>query len=177
MVRALGVDPGTRSFDLVVVEGPRVVWEKSIDTVEVAQNPQKLLKAIEEASPVDIVAGPSGYGTPVVCNEDIVDVKRFALEILLLSTERDIEEGLSRGELGIAVYSALARVVEALWRSGLRVCYIPSVILLPTVPIHRKLNRVDMGTADKLAVTALAISTLFSFLCTGTVGSRITEGI
>lgn len=157
MVRALGVDPGTRSFDLVVVEGPRVVWEKSIDTVEVAQNPQKLLKAIEEASPVDIVAGPSGYGTPVVCNEDIVDVKRFALEILLLSTERDIEEGLSRGELGIAVYSALARVVEALWRSGLRVCYIPSVILLPTVPVHRKLNRVDMGTADKLAVTALAI--------------------
>jgi len=157
MARALGIDPGTRSFDLVVVDGPRVVWEKSIDTIDVAKDPQKLLDAIEEAEPVDIVAGPSGYGTPVVCNEDILDARRFAIEILLLSTERDLEEGLARGELGIAVYNALARVVEALWRSRWRVCYIPSVILLPTVPPHRKLNRVDMGTADKLAVTALAV--------------------
>ncbi len=157
MARALGIDPGTRSFDLVVVDGPRVVWEKSIDTIDVAKDPQKLLDAIEEAEPVDIVAGPSGYGTPVVCNEDILDARRFAIEILLLSTERDLEEGLAHGELGIAVYNALARVVEALWRSRWRVCYIPSVILLPTVPPHRKLNRVDMGTADKLAVTALAV--------------------
>ncbi len=157
MARALGIDPGTRSFDLVVIDGPRVVWEKSIDTVDIARDPKKLLEAIEEAGPVDIVAGPSGYGTPVVCNEDILDARRFAIEILLLSTEKDIEEGLTRGELGIAVYSALARVVEALWRSRWRVCYIPSVILLPTVPLYRKLNRVDMGTADKLAVTALAV--------------------
>ncbi len=157
MARALGIDPGTRSFDLVVVDGPKVVWERSIDTIDVAKDPQKLLDAIEEAEPVDIIAGPSGYGTPVVCNDDILDARRFAIEILLLSTERDLGEGLARGELGIAVYSALAKVVEALWRSRKRVCYIPSVILLPTVPLHRKLNRIDMGTADKLAITALAV--------------------
>ena len=35
--------------------------------------------------------------------------------------------------------------------------YTPGVIHLPTVPAHRKVNRVDLGTADKVAAAALAI--------------------
>ena len=35
--------------------------------------------------------------------------------------------------------------------------YTPGVIHLDTVPDHRKLNRVDMGTADKLCAVALGI--------------------
>jgi predicted butyrate kinase (DUF1464 family) len=93
----------------------------------------------------------------VICNEDIKDPRTFALEVLLLTPKEQLEGGLRRGHAGIAVYKALADVVEELWREKLNVCYIPSVILLPTVPTHRKLNRIDMGTADKLAVTALAI--------------------
>ena len=157
MVRALGVDPGTRSFDLVIVEGDTVVWEKSIDTMDVARNPSVLVKAIEEAGPVDIVAGPSGYGTPVICNEDIVDPERFALEILLLTSREQIEEGLRRGHVGIMVYKALAEVAVELWKRKLPVCYIPGVVHLPTVPWWRKLNKIDMGTADKMAVTVLAV--------------------
>ena len=157
MVRALGIDPGTKSFDLVVIDGPKVIYEQSIETIEVARNPKVIINAIESIDNVDIIVGPSGYGTPVVCNEDIVDAERFAIELLLLSSKEDIIEGVKRSELGMAVYDAIAKVVKYLWRSKYRVCYIPSVILLPTVPLHRKINRVDMGTADKLAVTALAI--------------------
>ncbi|MET1160103.1 MAG: DUF1464 family protein [Thermoprotei archaeon] len=157
MVRALGIDPGTGSFDLVVVEKDRVVWEESIDTPLIAKNPGVLVEAVEKAGQVDIIAGPSGYGTPVVCNNDIIDPYRFAVEVLLLSKPRDIDEGVRRGELGIMVYKALAEVVRELWKRKLPVCYIPSVILLPTIPRYRKINKIDMGTADKLAVTVLAV--------------------
>jgi predicted butyrate kinase (DUF1464 family) len=156
-IKALGIDPGTKSFDLVVIEGEKVVAEESLETEEVARDPSKLVKVVDRLGPVDIIAGPSGYGTPVVCNKDIIDPRRFALEILLLTPEEELRKGLKRGHAGIAVYKALADVVEELWRKELNVCYIPSVILLPTVPFYRKVNKIDMGTADKLAVTALAI--------------------
>ncbi len=157
LARALGIDPGTKSFDLVVIDNDRVVWEKSIETADIARDPKVLIEAIEEAGRVDLIAGPSGYGTPIVCNEDIIDPYTFALEILLLTRREDIEEGMERGEPGIAVYKAIADTVAVLWEKRARVCYIPSVILLPTVPRYRKINRIDMGTADKMAIAVLGV--------------------
>jgi predicted butyrate kinase (DUF1464 family) len=157
LARALGIDPGTASFDLVVVDGERIVWEESIPSSVVAENPGVLVEAVNRAGRVDIIAGPSGYGSPVICNDEIVDPYTYALEVLLLTRREDLEEGFRRGEKGIYVYKALADTVVEFWRRGLNVCYIPSIILLPTIPLYRKLNRLDMGTADKLAVTALAL--------------------
>ena len=157
MSRALGIDPGTKSFDLVVIDGDKVIWEKSIETMDIARDPEILIRSIEEAGEVDLIAGPSGYGTPIICNEDIVDPYTFALEVLLLTSKKDLEDGLRRGEPGIAVYKALADAVAILWKKRMRVCYIPSVILLPTVPSYRKINRVDMGTADKMAIAVLGV--------------------
>jgi predicted butyrate kinase (DUF1464 family) len=36
--------------------------------------------------------------------------------------------------------------------------FLPGVIHLPTVPVQRKLNRIDLGTPDKLCVAVLALS-------------------
>ena len=55
---------------------------------------------------------------------------------------------------GIAGLSALLRVLA---RSSLPVVLTPGVLHLPTVPPHRKVNRVDMGTADKVCAVALAV--------------------
>nr|MEB3816607.1 DUF1464 family protein [Desulfurococcales archaeon] len=77
MPRVLGVDPGTRSFDLALVENGRVVWEASIDTVRVARDPGVLLEAIREAGEVDAIAAPSGYGVPVTLSHEVVDPERF----------------------------------------------------------------------------------------------------
>jgi len=156
-MKALGIDPGTRSFDLVVIEKDRVIWENSIDTITVAEKPESLVEAIEAAGEIDIIAGPSGYGVPVTFNENIVDPYRFALEVLLLTREKDLKYGIELGELGIRVYEAITKVVVELRRRNLPVCYIPSCILLPTIPPHRKINKLDMGTADKMATAVLGV--------------------
>jgi len=156
-MKALGIDPGTRSFDLTVVDGEEVVWEDSIDTTAIAENPQSLTEAIEEANEVDIIVGPSGYGVPITFNRDIIDPRRFALEVLLLTRDEDLRSGVEKDELGIRVYEAIVKVVVDLWRRNLPVCYIPSCILLPTIPAYRKINKLDMGTADKMAVAALGV--------------------
>ncbi len=151
------MDPGTKSFDLVVVEDDRVVWERSVDTVRVAEEPSSLVEAVEEAGDVDLIAGPSGYGAPLIYNHEIIDPEVFAREVLLLTRKEDLEEGIKRGELGIAVYKAIVDVVKEFHARRLPVVYIPSVVLLPTVPTSRKLNKLDMGTADKMAIAALAV--------------------
>jgi predicted butyrate kinase (DUF1464 family) len=93
---------------------------------------------------VDLIAGPSGYGLPLA---RAADVSSDELRLAYLSAPGE------RGGLG--GWGALAR---ALAGSGLPVVLTPGVIHLPTVPDHRKVNRVDLGTADKVCATALAIA-------------------
>ncbi len=159
MVRVVGIDPGTASFDLVLLDDGFIVDEKSIPTPDIARDPQILVEAVSEFDKVDAIAGPSGYGVPVTWNKGIVDPRRFAVEVLLLSTEEQLAQGMATGEIGIMVYQALALAVEEFWKAKLPVVYIPSIVLLPTVPFYRKLGRLDMGTADKMALTLLGIHT------------------
>jgi len=157
LVRVVGVDPGTKTFDVVVVEGDRVVFERSIDTVSVARDPSVLLDVLNSLA-VDYIVGPSGYGVPVTFGSDVRDARRFAVEVLLLSSDEDIRLGVGAGELGVWVYDALAKtVVSLIERYRERVLFIPSVIQLQTIPWYRKVNKVDMGTVDKLASAFLAV--------------------
>ncbi len=93
---------------------------------------------------MDLIAGPSGYGLPLT---RAVDVSSEDLRLAYLSAPG--EPG------GLGGLGALAR---ALTRSGLPVVLTPGVIHLATVPDHRKVNRVDLGTADKVCAAALAIA-------------------
>ncbi len=157
MAKSLGIDPGTKSFDMVLIDKDRILWEKSVPTHKIARDPDILIKAIREIGDYDIITGPSGYGSPVLCNEDIVDPWTYALEILLLTPIKQMEKGLQKQDPGIMVYKALAESVRKLWIKNEPVCYIPSVILLDTVPLKYKLNKIDLGTADKMAATLLGI--------------------
>jgi predicted butyrate kinase (DUF1464 family) len=94
-----------------------------------------------------LIAGPSGYGLPLVHAQDCT-----ARDLALLSLVRPEDHG--RGKQGVLGFSA---VVRALQESRLPIVFLPGAIHLPTVPAHRKINRVDLGSADKLAVAALAL--------------------
>lgn len=156
-MRVAGVDPGTRSFDIVVIEENRVVAQRSIDTPELADKPDLLANTLDELS-VDIIVAPSGYGIPLDRGDNIRDPRRLAIEVLLLSDQGDLHSYDERDRLGVGVYKALADTTVYLvnkYRGS--TVFIPGVIHLPTIPWYRKINKVDMGTADKLAAVFLSV--------------------
>jgi predicted butyrate kinase (DUF1464 family) len=146
VTRAIGIDPGTVSFDVCGRQGDVLFLDATYPTAEVRDDPDLLVEALRAAGPVDLVVGPSGYGLPWT---DVRDLGPEELDLLLLADAGDGPRGTIVGGMG--------RVLEALKDSGLPVCFAPSVLQLPTVPEHRKANRIDMGTADKLCAVALAV--------------------
>ncbi len=146
MTRAIGVDPGTVSFDVCGRDDDDVFFEETYETSDVRDDPGMLVEALSACGPVDLIVGPSGYGLPWT---DVRDVGAEELDLMLLADAADGPRGTIIGGMG--------RVLEALRESGLPVCFAPGVVQLKTVPEHRKANRIDMGTADKLCAVALAV--------------------
>jgi predicted butyrate kinase (DUF1464 family) len=144
MPRVIGIDPGTVSIDVCGLDRGTVFLDRSIPTAQALADPDTFIATLERAGPVDLIAGPSGYGLPLVRAADATDQDR---RLALLAAP---------GETG--GIGGLHHLAEALRRSGLPVVYTPGVIHLETVPGHRKVNRVDMGTADKVATAALGIA-------------------
>jgi len=141
--RVIGIDPGTVSIDLCGLDDGRVFLDESFATGEALADPKRFVALLESRGPVDLIAGPSGYGLPLRRACDLTDA-----DIRLAYLARDNDAG------GIGGLRSLARALAA---SGLPVVFTPGVIHLPTVPAYRKVNRVDMGTADKVCATALAV--------------------
>lgn len=158
-VRVLGIDPGTRSFDLCGLENGAVYYEKILDTMDLARKPKLLIEASEKAMPLDLIAGPSGYGVELTYLQDldIKILKDWYLTYILLLKEEDMKVALRRGDVGIMVYSAMTETAIDMKRRGWPVCYIPGVIQLPTVPAHRKINKLDIGTVDKMCIGVLGV--------------------
>ena len=159
MVKVLGIDPGTRSFDFCGLKDGSVFYEKVIDTLEVAEKPEILVKAVEEVMPLDLIVGPSGYGIKITYLSKIAPdkVEDWYLKNILLLRKEDFEKALERKEIGMMVYSAMTKTAVTMRMKNWNVVYIPGVIHLPTVPKHRKLNKIDMGTADKMCIAVLGV--------------------
>ena len=143
MPRVIGIDPGTINIDLCGLDDGRVFIDRSLPTEEALADPAALVLALEAAQPLDLIAGPSGYGLPLTAARDLTDT-----DIKMAYLAAAGEEG------GIG---GLRSLMRALARSNLPIVVTPGVIHLPSVPSHRKVNRVDMGTADKVCAAALAI--------------------
>jgi predicted butyrate kinase (DUF1464 family) len=143
MPRVIGIDPGTVSLDLCGLEDGRMFLDQSIATEDALADPALVLGLLDRAAPLDLVAGPSGYGLPLTPVSEL--------------TEKDLRLAClaPRGESG--GIGGLSSLMRALTKAPVPVLVTPGVVHLPSVPAHRKINRVDMGTADKVCAVALAI--------------------
>jgi len=159
MTRAAGIDPGTKSMDICAIEDGVVYYENPLDNIELAQEPEKITDAIREALPLDLISGPSGYGVEPTRIEEIPEsvFEEWYYNYILLTTKADILKGIAAGIFGAILYKNMTDFSVWLQREKYPVIFIPSVVELPTVPYYRKINKLDMGTADKLAVTVLGV--------------------
>ncbi len=143
MPRVIGIDPGTVSIDVCGLDNGHLFREHSFPTADALRDPAAFIAHLTDAGRVDLIVGPSGYGLPCVA---AVDLTEDHLRLAFLAAEGE------SGGIG-----GLRTLVRALARSGLPVILTPGVVHLSSVPAHRKVNRVDMGTADKVCATALAV--------------------
>jgi predicted butyrate kinase (DUF1464 family) len=141
-MRAIGIDPGTGSFDFFGMDSGNIILDTSIPVPDVAQNPNVLLDTARSVLPLDMIIGPSGYGLPLTSIRDM--------------TERKLTQ-MVPDDKSIPLYDGIRMVLKLMKEEGFPVYFTPGVIHLQTVPAYRKANKMDMGTADKVCCIALAI--------------------
>ncbi len=145
--RVAGVDPGTVSIDVCALDGGEVLFEDSFPSAELARDPTPLVDALVTRGPFDLVLGPAGYGLPLVRGEAVGE-RELALMLLVRGDEAGTEAGIG----------GMRAMIRGLIGAGLPLVFGPGAIHLPTVPEQRKWNRIDLGTADKVASAALCIA-------------------
>lgn len=143
-MRVAGCDPGSSSLDVVVLDGGAVADQVRFAPADLRADPTAPVKWLDARGPFELVAAPSGYGLPLVRAAAATDA-----QLALMSLCRPDDRGG-----GVAAFSAVARAFRD---ARLPAVFLPGVVHLPTVPAHRKVNRIDLGTPDKLAVAALAL--------------------
>ncbi len=142
MVTAIGIDPGTKSMDLFGFDdaSDEIVIDLAIPRVEVTKDPEIVLDAIRKLDrEIDVIVGPSGYGLPMVKASEATDAEINAATFI---TQADVARRLN--------IVGLRELMFLMKKSNLNIWFPPGVIHLPTVPEYRKINRIDMGTADKV---------------------------
>jgi predicted butyrate kinase (DUF1464 family) len=143
MTRVVGIDPGTVSIDVCGIADGELYLDRTWPTEQALADPDGFIELLTHSGWPDLVAGPSGYGLPLLPAANATDD-----DLRLAFLAAPDEPG------GIGGLRGFAKRLSA---SGLPVVYLPGVIHLDTVPDHRKINRVDLGTADKLCAAALGI--------------------
>jgi predicted butyrate kinase (DUF1464 family) len=146
VARVVGTDPGTSSLDLLLLDAGEVAAQARLSTAELAADPAILSRLLGGWAPIDLIAAPSGYGLPLVRGHECT-----ADHLEQMALVRPDERGREVGVIGFRGW------VRAFQRAGAPLVFLPGGLHLPTIPSYRKANSVDLGTADKVSVAALAL--------------------
>ncbi|GAH20560.1 unnamed protein product, partial [marine sediment metagenome] len=142
--KVIGIDPGSLSWDFFGLENDEIILDASIPTKELMKEPHKAISIIKSIGNVDLIVAPSGFGLPLKNIKDITEKDIFFTLLKFDKKEKDKLIGL--GEV--------LRLIKAEKIPGV---IVPGVKHLPTVPRYRKINKIDLGTADKLCTAVTGI--------------------
>ncbi|MCF2141279.1 MAG: DUF1464 family protein [Candidatus Lokiarchaeota archaeon] len=142
-MRVLGVDPGSVSWDFYgcEIEGDsRVVFfDFTLSSSSIKANPELVVNLIKEQLPLDAIAAPSGFGLPL---RDISNISQHEISLITLHSSKE------QAIMGLSQVLYLLKEVSI--ELSIPIYIIPGVKHFSTVPRYRKINIIDMGTADKV---------------------------
>jgi predicted butyrate kinase (DUF1464 family) len=144
MFRVIGIDPGSLSWDFFGLDHDKIILDTSIPSKELIKEPQKAIAIIKSVERIDLMVAPSGFGLPLKSVDDLTE--KDIQYTLLKFKEEEKEKLLGLGEV--------LRLIKAEKIPGI---IVPGVKHLPTIPRFRKINKIDMGTADKLCTAVTGI--------------------
>ena len=123
-MRILGIDPGTVSFDLCLLDGKEIVYEDSIPSTMVAEKPEEFAQKCLDLN-LDVMIAPSGMGLNNRKLDELTQQEMWELMIV-----RDGEE--------VPVLEGMKKFISIVRETGLELFFLPGVIQLPTVPRWRR---------------------------------------
>ncbi len=148
LVKAIGIDSGTMSMDLLGFDDKdnSLFLDEAIPREIITNNPEKPIEIIKSLGKVDAIVVSSGYGIPFKRAQEASDKE---IEFATFINKDDFERKLK--------IVGLRNLMKLFKSSDLPAYFVPGIIQLSTVPEYRKINRIDIGTSDKLfsAVEAL----------------------
>ncbi len=144
LYRVIGIDPGSKSWDFFGLENKEIILDTSIPSSELIEEPSKALTIIKSVEKIDLIVAPSGFGLPL---KKVIDINEEDIFLALLKFDKKEKNKL----IGLG---EILRLMKAEELPGI---IIPGVKHLPTIPRYRKINKIDMGTADKLCTAVTGI--------------------
>lgn len=152
MVKAIGIDSGTKTMDIFGFDDKdgSIIIDEAIPRDEITKSSKIVLEKLREAQKrvgkIDAILGPSGYGmnfkkAQLASDEEIAEAT--------FVTEADFKRRLRI--IGLRELMILLRDAK-----DLNTYFTQGIIHLVTVPNYRKVNKIDMGTSDKLLSVVLA---------------------
>jgi predicted butyrate kinase (DUF1464 family) len=144
LLRVLGIDPGSKSWDFFGLDNKEIILDTSIPSKEIIDDPCKALRVIKSVEDIDLIVAPSGFGLPL---KKVTDLTEEDIFLALLKFDKKEKDKLI----------GLGEVLHLIKKEQIPAIIVPGVKHLPTIPRYRKINKIDMGTADKLCTAVTGI--------------------
>ncbi len=143
-MKVIGVDPGSSSWDIygINTDTNEVFLDISIESDTILNEPDKFFEILSNEKKIDLLAAPSGFGLPIKQVNQLTEQDFF---------EITLKKNKSKSIMG------LQTILEKLKGTEINSIILPGIKHLPTIPQYRKINVIDMGTADKLCIAVVGI--------------------